>query len=78
MNTKTFAVDYKIIFRTKESDIKSMRIKECMSECHAKLRIDKYIKKKYDDVLRVVVVSCEETEEKVSWLKDMFGFNVVR
>ena len=34
--------------------------------------------KKYDDVVKVVVVDIKEENTKIEWLKDMFGFNVAR
>jgi hypothetical protein len=78
MNKLTFEIDYKIVYARKTSDIKTMRVKNCMNEDHAKMRLDKYIKKKYDEVQKVVVVDCRPTDKTVEFFKDMFGFNVVR
>ena len=78
MKKQTFKIDYKIVYPFVTTETKTMFVKDCMNEDHAKLRLDKYIKKKYDDVVKVVVVDIKEENTKIEWLKYMFGFNVAR
>jgi hypothetical protein len=37
-----------------------MKVKNCMSELHAKIKLEEYLKKKYDNFQRLVVYSATE------------------
>jgi len=49
MKEKTFVIDYDIYFTNRNKESHIMKVKNCMGELHAKLKLDEYLKKKHNN-----------------------------
>ena len=69
---KTYIVKYEIhlndrsVIRDKE-----MKVKRCSMSVEAQCKLEKYLKKKYDNFKKLIVHSCEE--DYLSSFTDQFG-----
>ena len=71
MKEKTFVIDYDIYFTNRNKESHIMKVKNCMGELHAKLKLDEYLKKKHNNFQSMVVTKC--VEDIFSMFGDMFG-----
>ena len=56
MEKQTYIISYQL-FLNDYSDIQSkIRVKNCMSEIHAKVKVEDYLKKKHKNFKRLVIV----------------------
>jgi hypothetical protein len=69
---KTYSVKYEI-YLTNGSVIKDkeMNVKKCTNGVDAQVKLEKYLKKKYDNFKQLIVQSCKE--DTMSAFNDMFG-----
>lgn len=57
---KTFVIDYNIFYKNGSySHPSPMRIKNCLSELHAKSRLEDFLKRNNPTFSRLVVLSCK-------------------
>jgi len=62
---KTYTLAYRVNVRDGGYYTGKMRIKNCMGELHAKVRLEAYMKRKHADFQSLIVYDCTER---------MFGF----
>ena len=55
-----FLVKYNIIYTDGTSESKVVRIKNCLSHAHAKVRLDDYLQRNYLLYSRLEVINCVE------------------
>jgi len=55
---KTFETQYIIYFTNKPQESHTIKVKNCMSDLHAKVKLEDYLKRKHKDFEKLVVVSC--------------------
>lgn len=55
---KTFLIKYGIYFTNGKYESHEIKIKNCMSDLHAKIKLEEYLKKKYSNFKKLVVYSC--------------------
>lgn len=68
MKEETFVIEYDIYFTNKNKESHTTKVKNCLSELHAKVKLEDYLKKKNNNFSSLVVHKCT---------KDFFGiFNV--
>lgn len=66
---KTYTVEYCVFFTDGSNEEHTIRIKNCMSELHAKIRLEDYLKRKHNNFKSVNIFDCYP-----SW-SDIFGVN---
>jgi len=59
MTNTTYLIDYTLIFKAKKPESKQIRVKKAMSDLHAKIKLEDYLKLKYPDFDRLEVQKCE-------------------
>lgn len=58
MEKQTYLISYQV-FLNDNIDIQSkIRVKNCMSIIHAKVKVEDYLKKKHKNFKRLVIVEC--------------------
>ena len=57
---KTYRVEYGVYFGEERYESHTTKVKNCMSELHAKSKLEDWLKKKYSDFQRLVVYKCNE------------------
>ena len=73
MNDKSFRIKYTVKCKLQNFFKKEMLVKHCMSEMHAKTKLDSYCKKKYGiEYICILIVSCRE-EDVLGQFGDIFG-----
>jgi hypothetical protein len=61
MENKKFQINYQIVYIGGTLSIeKQMKVSNCMSELHAKVKLEDYLKRKYNNFARLIVHSCIE------------------
>lgn len=74
MNNDTFVIEYGVYLKNGVYFSNKMKVKNCMSELHAKIKLEKYLQKKYDNFNNLVVYKCNN--DKFNKLfNDILGFN---
>lgn len=73
MKTETFIIEYKIYFTLKPPQIHETKIKNCMGELHAKIKLEDWLKKKHSDFKQLEVIKCEK--DVFGLFGDIFGKN---
>ena len=68
---KTFVIEYKIYFSNKSPTIHTTKVKNCMGELHAKIKLGEWLKKKHSDFKNLEIISCKE--DIVGMFGDIFG-----
>lgn len=68
---KTYSIDYIIHFTSKPQESHTIKVKNSMSDLHAKVKLEDYLKRKHKDFEKLVVVSC--TEDIFSIFGDIFN-----
>ena len=67
---KTYSIDYIIHLKGKSQESHTIKVKNSMSDLHAKIKLEDYLKRKHKDFEKLVVVSC--TEDIFSIFGDIF------
>ena len=57
---KTYTISYGYYLTSGKYSSSKMRIKRCMSDLHAKIRLEEYLKKNIDGFSRLVVYTCKD------------------
>jgi hypothetical protein len=52
-----------------------MKVKNCLSDLHAKIKLEGFLKKKHHNFQRLQVIRCNEDNEIFSMLDQIFGKN---
>jgi hypothetical protein len=58
MSNKVFLIDYGIYFTDGKYESHTMKVKNCMSEIHSKVKLEDYLKKKHSNFQRLVIYKC--------------------
>ena len=69
---KTFLIKYCIYYSDDSFHNKEMKIKNCMSEMHAKVKLEEYLKKHNSNFQKLVVYSA--TEDVLGIFGDAFNW----
>jgi hypothetical protein len=67
---KTFHISYGIYFTDGNYESHTMKVKNCMSEIHSKVKLEDYLKKKHSNFQKLVIFKCTND---FFGLFDMFG-----
>lgn len=57
---KTYLIDYILHLKGKPQESHTIKVKNSMSDLHAKVKLEDYLKRKHKDFEKLVVVSCTE------------------
>ena len=71
MAIKTFRIKYTVHFTDGSFNVKEIKVKRCLSEMEAKVKLNKYLIKQNKNFKSLVVNSC--VEDILSKFEDMFG-----
>lgn len=58
MNNTTYVINYGIYFNNGDYESHKIKVKNCMSEIHSKIKLEEYLKKKHPNFKQLVVYSC--------------------
>ena len=64
MNNKVFLITYDIYFTNGKYESHTIKVKNCMSEIHSKVKLEDYLKKKHSNFHKLVINKC---------VNDIFG-----
>ena len=67
MNKITYTIEYGVYFGANSYESHVINIKNCMSEMHAKVKLEGYLRKKYPTFSSLVVYRCDKS------IMDMFS-----
>lgn len=71
MKTETYIMTYTVYFDGYTKDGK-MKVENCMSELHAKIRLGDFLKRKYPNQTSIVIHSCKV--DIIGQFRNIFGF----
>lgn len=57
---KTFIIHYGVYCTGGKYESGKYKVRNCMSDLHAKTKLEDYLKRKYPDFQRMVIYECEE------------------
>ena len=58
MSNKVFLIDYCVYFTDGKFESHTMKVKNCMSEIHSKIKLEDYLKKKHSNFQKLVINKC--------------------
>ena len=58
MSNKVFLIDYCVYFTDGKFESHTMKVKNCMSEIHSKIKLEDYLKKKHSNFQKLVISKC--------------------
>jgi len=58
MSNKTYLINYGIYFNDGNYESHTMKVKNCLSEIHSKVKLEDYLKKKHSNFQELVVFKC--------------------
>ena len=58
MKKETYVINYGVYLTDGFYESGKIKVKNCMSEIHAKIKIEGYLKKKHEDFSRLVIHKC--------------------
>lgn len=58
MSNDTYIIDYGVYFKNAHYESHTIKVKKCMSEFHAKVKLEEYLKKKHSDFNNLVIYKC--------------------
>lgn len=58
MYHKVFLIDYCIYFSDGNYESRRMKVKNCITEIHAKIKLEDYLKKKHNNFQKLVINKC--------------------
>jgi len=70
---KTYILNYTMFFVDSPSQTHKMKIKNCLSDLHAKVRLEDYLKRRHSNFERLQVDSCHEENDLFKYFGDIFG-----
>lgn len=59
MDNTTYIISYGIYFNDGSYFSGKMKVKNCMSELHAKIKLEDYLKRKHNNFKQLVVYKCQ-------------------
>lgn len=69
---RTYIIEYRVYLKNGDTyHPPKMKIKNCDTELHAKIRLEGFIEQKYDGYKRMEIMSC--TEDVMSVFGNLFG-----
>jgi hypothetical protein len=57
---KTYVIEYGVYFSKDKYESHETKVKQCMSEAHAQVKLEKYLKNKYPSFQRMVVYKVKD------------------
>ena len=72
-DTKTYIVNYTEAYTNKSPETHSMKIRNCSSELHAKIRLGEYLRTKHTNFSTLTVHDCKEDTLQI--FDKLFGSN---
>ena len=66
-----FTIEYKIQFTDRSDEYHTTKVKNCMDELHAKIKLGDYIKRKYPNHTGLSIITCDK-DFMDAW-NDLFG-----
>lgn len=57
---KTYIIEYGIYFRNGHIEYAKIKVKKCHSDMQAKVKLEKYLRRKYENFDRLVIYKCDE------------------
>lgn len=72
---KKFRIKYEVHCKLQNFFNKEMIVKECLSELHAKTKLDDYCRKHYVEYSYIIIKSCVEEHILQDLLGDVFDTN---
>lgn len=60
MINKIYLIEYSVYFTDEKFESHTMRVKKCLSEMHAKIKLENYLKKKYNNFQKLIVNKCTD------------------
>ena len=71
--TKVFIIKYDVHCKLQNFFGKETKVKNCMSEMHAKVKLNDYVKQKYGiEFTHIIIISCKE-DGIAGLYNDLFG-----
>jgi hypothetical protein len=70
---KSYRIKYHIKCRFQNFFGKEIVVKNCMSEIHAKAKLDDYCRKNYPEYVCIIVSSCSQEGDVMDMFSDLFG-----
>jgi len=70
---KTYRIKYEVHCKLQNFFNKEIIIKKCLSELHAKAKLDDYCKKKYTEYQYIKVIKCTEENDFMSMFNDILN-----
>jgi hypothetical protein len=70
---ETYVIEYDVYFLDGHSEGHKTKVKNCLSDLQAKIRLEGHLRKKYPDFKSLVVSKCNK--DVFGGLFDMFGKN---
>ncbi len=68
-NEITYCIDYKIQYCDNSYSVEhTIKVKKCMGDLHAKIKLEEYLKKKTTNFKKLIVLNCTEDV-----MGDLFG-----
>ena len=64
-----YILDYTVIFTDKPQENHTMKINNCISDLHAKVRLEEHLKKKHSNFKQLIVTKCRR-----DWGTNPFDF----
>lgn len=58
MKNETYIIDYGIYFNNSHYESHTIKVKNCMSDLHAKIKLEEYLKNKHSNFSKLVVYKC--------------------
>jgi len=70
---KTYFIEYIVYFIDGNNKKLAIKVKNCDGDLHAKVKLERYLQKKYIDFERLEVIKCNR--DVMSIFGDIFGSN---
>ena len=70
---KKYHIKYKVKCVYENHFNKEMIVKNCMSELHARVKLNEYCSKKYKEYVCIIITECKEETDLLSGFGDIFG-----
>ena len=67
---KTYLIEYKVTVKGGAFYTGRIRVKNCMGQLHAKIKLDDYMKRKYNDYETLQIIRCDE--DVIGFFSDIF------
>jgi hypothetical protein len=72
MNSLIYTINYEIHLKSGIVENHTTKVKNVYGELHAKVELNEYLKKKYKDFNRLVILTCEEDNDFMNMWSNIF------